>query len=61
VLDFPLRNKNDGEHAAQDDTVNIADVITDDDATAALHTPFFADNRHLNVENRAHKESKTAA
>jgi hypothetical protein len=40
---------------------DVADMITDDDATAALHTPFFADNSHLDVENRADKESKTAA
>jgi len=36
-------------------------MITDDDVTAVFQLPFFADNSHLDIENRADKESKTAA
>jgi hypothetical protein len=61
AFDFPLRNKNDRKHTAQDDTVNVADMITDDDVTTAFQTSFFANNSQLDVENRSDKESKTAA
>src|SRR5215475_3853327 len=53
AFDFPLGNKDDRKHAAQNDPVDVADMITNDDVTAPLRTSFFADNSHLDVENRA--------
>src|SRR5512147_1355508 len=55
-----LRHEQDGENAAEHDTVDVSDVIGNDNVTAALELPLVAGNGDFDIENRAQQQSVNA-